>query len=217
MSSGSLNRNDILDSFDAAMCRGGWSKHSFSGLPQVFAKAELVTPFYGLPDIRRLKDSWYGLGGCVGVIHQEFEEIWAARDEKRAERNLFPVVLLIVNIKSLAEIAYVGADTLAADIERFVAAVTATLETMPKSEGELKAAVQKGVLCGRPIEDFSRWSQRRKFAELRRYIESLPSISWVQNSRSNRLKTRSARARSSETSPGDETKMRSLLITLHLN
>jgi hypothetical protein len=51
------------------------------------------------------------------------------------------------------------------------------VDTMPKSEGELKAAFQNGVLCGRPIEDSSGWSQRPKFAELRRYVESLPSMS----------------------------------------
>jgi hypothetical protein len=174
VSSGSLSRTKILDSLDGAMRRGGRSLHSFSGLPQVFAKTDLVTPFYGVPEIRPFKDGWYGLGGCIGVIHQEFEEIWSARGKNRGEQKLFPMVLLIANLKPLVEIAYVRVDTLAADMERFVAAVAETLDTMPQSEVELKAAFEKGVLCERPIEDFSGWSQRPKFAELRRFVESLP-------------------------------------------
>jgi hypothetical protein len=174
MSSDSLTRAQILSQLGAAMLARGWSLHSFSGLPKVFAKTELVTPFYGIPEIRPFKDDWYGLGGHVGVIHQEFEEIWTARDENRGKQNLFPVVLLIANLKPLLEIAYVHADTLAEDMERLVAAVAEVLSKMPHSEVELKAVFEKGQLCGRPINDFSGWAQRPKFAEFRQFVEGLP-------------------------------------------
>jgi hypothetical protein len=174
LSSGSLTRSQILASLSEAMGARGWSLHSFSGLPEVFAKTELVTPYYGIGEIRRTGDGWYGLGGYLGVIHQEFEEILRERDENRGKENLFPVVLLIANLKALSEVAYVRADTLVNDMQRFVAVLTETLSEMPQSEWELRAAFKQGELCDRPIEDFSGWSQRPKFAEFRQFVERLP-------------------------------------------
>ena len=113
------------------------------------------------------------MNGYVGVVHQEFEEIWTAREESRGEPPSLPVCLLIVNLKRLHEVSYVSASSLAEDMSRFVMVITEILGDMPQSEVELKAAFVKGQLCGRPIEDFSGWSQRPKFAELRRFVEGL--------------------------------------------
>ena len=151
MTGGSLTREHVLGSLSAELLLEGWSLHAFSRLPAVFSKSELVTPYY----------------------YQEFEEIWTAREENRGEQSQLPVCLLIANIKSLHEISYVNASSLAKDMNRFVAVLTGILSEMPQSEGELKAAFERGQLCGRPIEDFSGWSQRPKFAQLRKFVEGL--------------------------------------------
>jgi len=174
MSSDSLTRAQILSKLGEAMLARGWSLNSFSGLPEFFANTELVTPYYSAGDIRPFENGWYGLNGHIGVIHREFEEIWTARDENCWKENLLPTVLLIANLKALREVAYVRADTLASDIERFVAILHEILCKMPQSEGELKAAFEKGQLCDRPIEEFKGYSQRPKFAEFRQFVEKLP-------------------------------------------
>jgi hypothetical protein len=174
LSSGSLTRSQILASLSEAMLARGWSLQSFSGLPEVFAKTELVTPYYGIGDIRPFKDGWYALGGHVGVLHQDFEEVCAERAGNDGQQPLLTTCLLIANLAALREVAYVRASSLAEDMDRFVTVVTEILNKMPQSEGELKAAFEKGQLCGRPIEDFSGWSQRAKFAEFRQFVERLP-------------------------------------------
>jgi hypothetical protein len=174
LSSGSVTRTQILDSLGEAMLARGWSLHSFSGLPEVFAKTELVTAYYGIGDIRPFKDGWYGLGGHVGVLHQEFEEIWAERAGKDGPQPLLTTCLLIANLAALREVAYVQAETLPADVNRFVTILNELLCKMPQSEVELKVAFDKGLLCGQPIDDFSGWSQRPKFAEFRKFVERLP-------------------------------------------
>jgi hypothetical protein len=156
------------------MLERGWSLHSFSRLPAVFSKSELVTPYYYQEDIRPFAGGVYGMNGCIGVIHQEFEEIWTAREENRDKQSQLPVCLLIANIKLLRDVSYVNANSLARDMNQFVTVLTEILGEMPQSEEELKAAFKRGQLYGRPIEDFSGWSQRPKFAQLRTFVEGLP-------------------------------------------
>jgi hypothetical protein len=174
MTSESLTRAQILHSLSEAMLTRGWSLYSYSGLPEVFAKTEVVTPYYGIGDIRPSADGWYGLGGHVGVLHQEFEEVWAERAGNGGQQPLLTTTLLIANLAALREVAYVRASSLVEDMDRFVTVLTETLSKMPQSEVELKAAFAEGRLCGRPIEDFSGWSQRPKFAEFRQFVERLP-------------------------------------------
>lgn len=173
MTSATLTRAQILASLSEAMRTRGWSLQSFSGLPEVFAKTELVTPYCGIGDIRPFKEGWYGLGGYLGVVHQEFEEIWTAREENRGRRSLFPVCLLTANLAALREVAYVRANSLAEDTDRFARVLTEILGEMPQSEVDLKAAFEKGQLLDRPITDFSGYSQRPKFAEFRQFVERL--------------------------------------------
>jgi hypothetical protein len=174
ISSGHLTQSQIQQSLGEAMLKRGWRLLSFSGLPKVYSKEEVVTPYYGVGEIRRTGDGWYSLGGYIGVIHQEFEEIWAARDENRNQQPMLPFVLPIANLSALAKLAYVRAELLEEDANQFAEAVDRILRDMPHSNLDLKAAFREGRLGGKQIETFSGWSQRQKFAELRQFVELLP-------------------------------------------
>lgn len=172
MTNGTLTHAQITSALEEAMLGRGWSLRSFSRLPKVFAKESVVTPFYGVGRIHRTGDGWYGLDGYIGVVHQEFEEQWAMRDANHLEQPLFPCVLLIANLRELSRAAYVKAATLAEDMEAFATVLDRHLSKMPHTESDLYAAFVSGSLCGRPIESFSGYSQRPKFAEFRRSVLS---------------------------------------------
>jgi len=169
-----LTHKQIFSVFAGAMLEKGWSQHSFSGLPKIFSKREVVTPYYCAGQLHRTGDGWYTLGGGIGVIHQEFEETWAARTENRGQQSLLTSHLLICNIKHLMHVSYVRPETLAQDMDRFVNVLDEVLAGMPQSESALKEAFNAQQLCGRPISTFSGWSQRQKFAEFQQFISRLP-------------------------------------------
>jgi hypothetical protein len=173
MSSHSLTRTAVFDRLDVAMKDRGWLLYSFSALPKVFARDNLVTPFYLVGDIHRTSDGWYALGGAVGVIHKKFEEAWAERKGIRAKGNELGAALLIANIKELREAAYVRVDAFEQGIEEFAASLSKYLSKMPQTESELITAFAAPLFCGKPLEHFAGWSNRQKLSNFREFVDGL--------------------------------------------
>src|SRR5882672_3303141 len=101
---------------------------------QIVSEEQLVTPYYLAGSIRRTSDGRYSLGGSIGVIHQEFEEIWMEREENRARGNALGTSLLIANIKELSDLGYVRPETFKDEVDRFAAALCEFLGKMPQNE-----------------------------------------------------------------------------------
>jgi hypothetical protein len=161
----------ILDQLTAAMMRRGWTLRSVEGLPKVYSKEMLVTPYY-LNELPRLtSDGWYALGGAVGIIHQAFERIWAQKLSEPKRENEFAMHLLIANLRDLSTLSYIRAEEAEAGISEFAAAICSFLERLPQSEADLVKAFQSPLFCGRPLEHFAGWSNRQKLKDLKNFVE----------------------------------------------
>ena len=166
------DRKPVLQAIQDSMESFGWPLRRVCTLPPCHAKETLVTPYFHCSGLARRPYGSYRIEGCVGVIHQGFERMWAKKHPGDPSEHAFGVLLYTANFSELTEnryIAYEGPFEKAAD--RFCAAVVTILDRLPANEGQLFDAVDKDNLGGKRVDMYSGWAYIGKFKEFKEFVK----------------------------------------------
>jgi hypothetical protein len=159
---------------DATMTMNGWPPRRICGLPAVYVRDTLVSPYFVCSSFRKLQNgNYYCVEGAIGLIHQSFEGSWTTRHPEFKEKNRLAVLLHIANLPVLNESRLLLAAELDSKVRIFCDAVSALLLAMPRDEHSLKRAFDEDRICGRAVGSFSGYSERPKFHEFVEFVKQL--------------------------------------------
>jgi len=152
----------------------GWRLQTLCGMPECCARDQLVTPFYVCSSVIARGGGVFHVEGAVGLIHQQFEEAWAARADRDPEEPGFGLIVLAANIDELR--GYQMIDTarpLEQQTEALSRAIVQVLTEMPQNERELVAEFSDGKMFGLPVEFLSMPWFQMKCSSFKEFVEGL--------------------------------------------
>ena len=169
-----LTRKALQAAMDLGMAANGWPPRKICGLPSVYARDTLVTPYFACSSYLKMRGgNYYCADGAIGVIHSGFEANWLMQHPELKAKNGLAVLLHIANLRVLSEARLLFADELASEVRIFCDAVSALLLNMPNDERSLKQAFDEDRLCGRSALTFSGYSERPTFYEFVEFVKQL--------------------------------------------
>jgi len=161
----------IVRAMNFALKTEGWSPLALCGLPLCYSKNLAVTPYFLCSDISLRSSGKYAISGSIGVIDQEFEQLWVQKEARQPKLPGFGVILDILNLRELQQRRHVTVDDqLEAQVDDFCAAVVDCLAGMPHDERQLISALEKNELCDLPLKAFSGYAYRSKFTAFWEFV-----------------------------------------------
>jgi len=161
----------IVAALDDAMKARGWPAIELHGLPICYARNIAVTPYFRCSSLEPKAQGEYAIDGAFGIIHQEFEVALMKNRFRQPLEPGFAVILNLLNLPGLCKKRFIASESvLEKDVADFATAAATVLDGMPQTESDLKAAIEKDVLCGLEWNAFSGYSHRSKFRVLQEFL-----------------------------------------------
>lgn len=158
------------------MALNGWHRKGTKQSQALFVRSSPVTPFFAVSRVRRMSAEYYSIDAAIGIIHNDFEPLWAERmrdQSKPAEGHA--VILDLANVSEYRDVQYISTSKLEDDVTRLVVVVSRILAQLPSTEADLRHAFAEQVLLARPINQFASVTNRPKFEALRLFVQRVDS------------------------------------------
>jgi hypothetical protein len=169
-----LNREtDLTAALQAHLQLQGWPVRTVGRLPPCHAHDQPVTPYFQLGGWLRRPWNACNVDGCVGVFHRGFEAQWATRYRDHPSIAAFPTCALLVNFRELHELRSIPSrGPFKTQIDALATGIVQFLNSLPATEDDLRAAVQRDLLGPYALRTFAHPIEIGKFNAFVEFVKS---------------------------------------------
>lgn len=156
---------------DIAMRQRGWLTRQLSRQMTTYLMAIPVTPYFTFTGLEKRQDDHYVVRGGIGVLHRDFEALWASQHRESAtDAHSFVFMVDMTNFIRIARLSLIGGDAVREEVFELCAAIDDVLIAMPSTDYALRREIGQAVIAGISARHFFNPIDSEKTAAFRNFL-----------------------------------------------